>query len=177
MKTEQVILVNERDEETGLMEKMEAHEKGLLHRAFSVFVFNDKNEMLLQRRAMTKYHSAGLWTNACCSHPRPGEKNEEAANRRLLEEMGFSIPLQKKFSFIYKAELENKLTEHELDHVFSGIYNGDVKPDAEEVMEWAWKNVADIKEEIKIQPGQFTEWFKLILKDQQVNLYPTPRTE
>src|ERR1044072_1062769 len=122
---EEVILVNERDEATGIMEKMEAHQKGVLHRAFSVFIFNNKNEMLLQQRAIKKYHSGGLWTKACCSHPRPGETKSDAALRRLYEELGFTTSIEKIFDFTYKASFENGLTENEFDHVFAGIYNGD----------------------------------------------------
>ena len=118
-----MILVNERDEPLGSMEKMEAHRKGALHRAFSVFIFNSRGEMLLQQRALKKYHSGGLWTNACCSHPRPGETNEAAALRRLREEMGFDTSLQQIFSFTYRASFNNGLTEHEYDHVFAGIYD------------------------------------------------------
>ena len=109
------------------MEKMEAHKKGLLHRAFSVFIFNGKGEMLLQQRALNKYHSGGLWTNACCSHPMPGEKTEDAADRRLKEELGFETPLEKIFDFVYKAEFDNGLTEYEFDHVFAGEYEGEIK--------------------------------------------------
>ena len=121
---EKVILVNEDDQSTGWMEKMEAHRKGVLHRAFSVFIFNDNGEMLIHRRALDKYHSGGLWTNACCSHPREGETTEESAHRRLMEEMGFDCDIQEQFSFIYRAELDNDLIEHELDHVFFGRFNG-----------------------------------------------------
>jgi isopentenyl-diphosphate delta-isomerase len=133
MKEEKIILVNEQDEVTGSMEKMEAHRKGLLHRAFSIFIFNGKGEMLLQQRAFSKYHSAGLWTNACCSHPAPGEDIKDAVSRRLQEEMGFKTPLKKIFDFIYKAEFDNGLTEFEFDHVFAGEYEGPVKINTEEV--------------------------------------------
>ena len=126
---EQVILVNEQDEQTGVMEKMEAHQKALLHRAFSVFIFNDKGELLLQQRASDKYHSGGLWTNTCCSHPNPDEETITAAQRRLKEEMGFTTKLSKAFDFIYKSEFSNGLTEHEFDHVFTGYYNGEIHPD------------------------------------------------
>jgi len=121
---EQVILVNEQDEQVGIMEKMQAHREGKLHRAFSVFIFNNKREMLLQQRALNKYHSGGLWTNACCSHPKPNESTEAAAKRRLKEELGFETTLEKNFDFTYKADFENGLTEYEFDHVFSGVYNG-----------------------------------------------------
>ena len=127
MNREEVILVNEADEQIGVMEKMEAHEKGLLHRAFSVFIFNDKGEMLLQQRALNKYHSGGLWTNACCSHPRPGEDTLQAAKRRLMEEMGIETSLTLKNSFTYKTAFENGLTEHEFDHIFIGTFNQEPK--------------------------------------------------
>ena len=128
-----MILVNERDEQTGTIEKMEAHRKALLHRAFSIFIFNTKGEMLLQQRAMGKYHSPGLWTNTCCSHPRPGEDVEAAAGRRLKEEMGIDTPLHKIFDFIYRTEFDNGLTEFEFDHVYTGVYNGQLNPDRQEV--------------------------------------------
>ncbi len=158
---EQVILVNEYDVELGLMEKIEAHEKALLHRAFSVFVFNDQSEMLLQQRALTKYHSGGLWTNACCSHPRPGEIILQAANRRLQEEMGFETPLTKVFDFVYKAPFSNGLTEHEFDHVFVGQYNGTIHPNHEEVANYAFYSMEEIESITFNDPEFFTEWFKI----------------
>lgn len=164
---EKVILVNERDEQLGTMEKMEAHRKGVLHRAFSVFVFNTKGEMLLQRRALSKYHSAGLWTNTCCSHPRPGESTEAAAYRRLKEEMGMWMPLNYKTHFIYRAEFTNNLVEHELDHIFEGYSDAVPAINHEEVMEFRWEDIDGIRQEIKNHPELFTEWFKIALK----NLY------
>jgi isopentenyl-diphosphate delta-isomerase len=157
----QVILVNERDEPTGAMEKIEAHEKGLLHRAFSVFIFNEQGEMLLQQRAPGKYHSPNLWTNACCSHPAPGEEVSAAAHRRLKEEMGFDTELEKAFAFTYRAEFENGLTEHEFDHVFVGRYNGPVNPDPLEVSRYRYLNLRELRKELQEQPGLFTEWFKI----------------
>lgn len=159
---EQVILVDEQDNEVGVMEKILAHEKALLHRAFSVFIFNDKGELLLQKRAASKYHSPGLWTNTCCSHPRPKETNLEAANRRLNEEMGFGCELEYKFNFIYKAELEQGLTEHELDHVFFGTYNGPVNPNIEEVASYKFVSMKDVFDDIKSNPENYTVWFKII---------------
>jgi len=156
-----VILVDEQDNELGLMEKMEAHQKALLHRAFSVFIFNDKGEMLLQQRAPDKYHSAGLWTNACCSHPLPGEAVETAANRRLMEEMGFSTQLHKAFDFIYKAAFDNGLTEYEFDHVFIGQYNGSIAPDTAEVQAYIYQPMDVIKANILEHPQRYTEWFKI----------------
>src|SRR5215831_10345897 len=142
---EQVILVNEADHEIGTMEKMLAHEKALLHRALSVFIFNDKGEMLLQQRAKRKYHSGGLWTNACCSHPRPGENVEAAAIRRLNEELGFETTLTKAFDFVYKAFFDNGLTEYEFDHVFAGKYNGAIHPDINEVQDHCYKSLDEIE--------------------------------
>lgn len=158
---QKVILVNEQDESIGSMEKMEAHEKGLLHRAFSVFIFNSKGEMLLQQRAETKYHSAGLWTNACCSHPAPGEGINEAAHRRLKEEMGFDTALSKAFDFTYKTSFDNGLTEHEYDHVFTGTYDGAVHPDDAEVKDHCFISMETIKEKIETEPEYFTSWFKI----------------
>ncbi len=158
---EQVILVDEQDNETGLMEKMEAHEKALLHRAFSVFIFNSKGEMLLQQRALSKYHSGGLWTNSCCSHPRPGEEVSAAAYRRLNEEMGFITSLQKVFDFVYKASFTNGLTEHEFDHVFVGAYDGVIVPDAAEVENYAYHSLERLEELMELFPQDFTEWFKI----------------
>lgn len=162
MEEELVILVNEKDEQIGLMPKMEAHEKALLHRAFSVFVFNDKDELLLQQRALSKYHSPGLWTNTCCSHQRAGESSIEAGTRRLKEEMGFTTDLRESISFIYKAPFDNGLTEHEFDHILIGTYNNDPDINKEEVVAWKWMKPDDIKEDIKIHPEHYTEWFKII---------------
>ena len=157
----EVILVNEHDVQTGTMEKMEVHQKALLHRAFSVFVFNGKGEILLQKRADKKYHSAGLWTNACCSHPKPGEETLTAAQSRLQEEMGFNTHLKKAFDFIYRAPFDNGLTEHEFDHVFVGTYNGTITPNAEEVSDYCFKPVEEIKNSIHSHPQKYTEWFKI----------------
>jgi isopentenyl-diphosphate delta-isomerase len=158
---QQVILVDEKDLPLGSMEKMEAHEKGLLHRAFSVFIFNHEGEMLLQRRALHKYHSGGLWTNSCCSHPRPGEEVLAAAQRRLQEELGFVAPLEKLFDFVYRAEFHNGLVEHEFDHVFVGKHDGPVKYNEEEVMDYCYRSIDDLKAWLSKEPGQFTEWFQL----------------
>jgi isopentenyl-diphosphate delta-isomerase len=158
---EQVILVNEQDEVVGTMEKMEAHQKAALHRAFSVFIFNDRGEMLLQQRALNKYHSPGLWTNSCCSHPRPGEDTTEAASRRLEEEMGFTTALQEIFSFIYRADFDNGLTEHELDHVLVGYYKGPVQPNKQEVNDQVWWPMQHIETSIAQEPEKFTVWFRI----------------
>ena len=153
---EQVILVNEKDEPIGLMGKMEAHEKGLLHRAFSVFIFNSKQEVLLQQRAACKYHSPNLWTNTCCSHPRAGETNQQAGERRLQEEMGLQVPLQEVFSFIYKAPFDNGLTEHEYDHVLIGYSDAQPQINPEEVASWKWLSLEAIKEDILQAPERYT---------------------
>lgn len=160
--TEQrVMLVNEADEITGEMEKLEAHRRGVLHRAFSVFIFNNRGELLLQRRALDKYHSPGLWTNTCCSHPSPGEELGQAARRRLLEEMGFTAPLDKLFSFIYQAEFANGLVEHEFDHVLAGVYEGPLRPDPAEVMEAAYYPLSQITTMLENDPETFTVWFRI----------------
>ncbi len=157
-----MILVNEDDKPIGLMPKMEAHEKALLHRAFSVFIMNKRGEIMLQQRAEDKYHSPLLWTNTCCSHQRDGETNIEAGKRRLYEEMGFEVELKELFSFIYKAPFDNGLTEHELDHVMIGYYDDEPKINPEEVASWKWMFPEAIKQDIGENPEQYTEWFKII---------------
>jgi len=162
MTKENVILVNENDEQIGLMEKIEAHEKALLHRAFSVFILNDKGELMLQQRALHKYHSPGLWTNTCCSHQRDGESNISAGKRRLQEEMGFVTELTEAVSFIYKAPFDNGLTEHEYDHVMTGTYNDEPKINPDEVASWKWMDVQAVKDDIAVNPAIYTAWFKII---------------
>lgn len=163
MKEERVILVNERDEPVGTMEKIEAHEKALLHRAFSVFIFNDKGETMIQQRALHKYHSPGLWTNTCCSHQREGESNTAAGKRRLMEEMGFTVDeLQEVFSFIYKAPFDNGLTEHEFDHVMIGKFSGEPNINPDEVASWKWVTLEEIRDDMKQDPGKYTAWFRII---------------
>ncbi|MCA0132080.1 isopentenyl-diphosphate Delta-isomerase [Winogradskyella alexanderae] len=164
MKEDKVILVDENDKKIGLMAKMEAHEKALLHRAFSVFVFNDKNELMLQQRALHKYHSPGLWTNTCCSHQRDGESNISAGKRRLLEEMGFVTELKETTSFIYKAPFENGLTEHEYDHVMIGHHNNDPIINKNEVADWKWMSIEAVKRDISEHPDLYTAWFKIIFE-------------
>jgi len=161
---EQVILVNENDEQIGLMPKMEAHEKALLHRAFSVFVFNDKNELMLQQRTAHKYHSPKLWTNTCCSHQRAGESNIEAGKRRLQEEMGFVTELEESISFIYKAPFDNGLTEHEYDHILIGKYQNAPNINPEEVLDWKWMSLESVKSDMSLKPELYTEWFKIIFE-------------
>ena len=165
MDEEKLILVNEKDEQIGLMPKMEAHEKALLHRAFSVFVFNEQNELMIQQRAFGKYHSPGLWTNTCCSHQREGESNVEAGKRRLQEEMGFSTELKDTVSFIYKAPFDNGLTEHEFDHILVGYYEGEPNLNPEEVNAWRWMSLEDLKLDMEKQPQLYTEWFKIIFEN------------
>ncbi len=164
MEEEKVILVNEHDEEIGLMSKMEAHEKAVLHRAFSVFVFNDKKELMLQQRALHKYHSPGLWTNTCCSHQRSGETNIAAGTRRLQEEMGFVTELKDVVSFMYKAPFDNGLTEHEFDHVLVGTYNGAPQINPDEVAAWKWMPLEAVKDDILTNPDEYTAWFKIIFE-------------
>ena len=158
---QQVILVNDQDEAIGTMEKMEVHQKGLLHRAFSVFIFNSKGEMLLQQRALEKYHSAGLWTNTCCSHPQPGEGIVESAQKRLAEEMGFTTPLTKVFDFTYRASFDNGLIEHEFDHVFTGEYDGEVNYNPAEVMNYCYRSTDEIMRSLQTEPQIYTAWFRL----------------
>lgn len=167
---ENVILVDELDNQLGLMPKMQAHEKAVLHRAFSVFIFNDKGELMLQQRAAHKYHSPLLWTNTCCSHQRDGESNIEAGKRRLIEEMGFKTNLKEIFSFVYKAQFDNGLTEHELDHVMIGNFNGVPKINPDEVASFKWMTLEAVKKDIELQPNIYTAWFKIIFKESYLKL-------
>ncbi len=169
-----LILVDEKDEPRGTMEKMEVHQKALLHRAFSIFIFNGKGDMLLQQRAINKYHSAGLWTNACCSHPVNGQQTMEAAEKRLQEEMGFTVPLKKAFDFTYRAVLDNGLTEHEYDHVFIGNYDGKISPDKDEVKDFCFVSMAELKNSIQSHPQKYTEWFKIAFPKVEEYLAATP---
>jgi isopentenyl-diphosphate Delta-isomerase len=162
--SEFVILVDENDNELGKEEKLVAHKKGLLHRAFSIFVFNHLGQLLLQRRAFDKYHSGGLWTNTCCSHPRPGESLESATHRRLQEEMGFDCDLQEVKTFIYRAEFLNGLIENELDHIFIGKFSGDVFPNTHEVAEYRWVSLEKLYEDVASDPNSYTYWFRYILE-------------
>jgi isopentenyl-diphosphate delta-isomerase len=160
-----VILVDENDQPIGTIEKIEAHEKAVLHRAFSVFIINQKGEIMLQQRASHKYHSPLLWTNTCCSHQRVGETNLEAGKRRLQEEMGFEVSLKELFHFIYKAPFDNGLTEHELDHVMIGYYNGEPNINPEEVESWKWMGIEDIRKDMTENPKIYTVWFKIIFDE------------
>lgn len=165
-----VVLVDKNDIPIGEMEKYKAHKLGMLHRAFSIFIVNSEGQLLLQQRAWSKYHSGGLWSNTCCSHPRPGEALEHAAQRRLIEEMGFSCPLIKQFNFIYKTQLDNQLTEHEYDHVFFGKHDSDPVPDPEEAAAWKWIHFSEISTDLKTSPDAYTYWFGLIWPKAQRNL-------
>lgn len=172
---EEVVLVDTWDRQVGVSEKLEAHENGLLHRAFSVFIFNTSGELMLQKRNSRKYHSGGLWTNTACGHPRPGEPVREAAHRRLFEEMGIRCQVYKEFDFIYKVDFDNGLTEYEFDHVFVGKHPSYPSPNPIEVEDWKWVSWKEIMEDIKVSPDQYTFWFKLCLeefekRDYQVNL-------
>nr|WP_255647328.1 isopentenyl-diphosphate Delta-isomerase [Fulvivirga sedimenti] len=160
---EEVVLVDDSDNPLGVMEKLEAHRQGVLHRAFSVLLFNDEGQLLLQRRAKSKYHSAGLWTNTCCSHPRPDENIQLATERRLAEEMGISMSPEFLYSFKYKANLDSNLVEHEFDHVFTGVYNGIPNINPDEVADWRYTDLSDIRTDIDVNPGNYTAWFRLIM--------------
>jgi isopentenyl-diphosphate delta-isomerase len=161
--TEQVILVDERDRELGVAEKMRAHREGMLHRAFSVFVFDSRGRLLLQKRARAKYHSGGLWSNTACGHPRPGEETRAAALRRLGEEMSFVCELRRSFGFIYRVELENRLVEHEFDHVFVGCFDGEPAPDSAEVETWAWVGMEELRRDLLQRPEQYSYWLRSVL--------------
>ena len=155
---EHVVLVNEMDEELGTMEKLEAHRRGELHRALSIFLFDDQGRVLLQKRADGKYHSAGLWTNTCCSHPRPDEMIVDAAHRRLMEEMRIATALEPQFSFIYRADVGEDMIEHELDHVFFGSWSGSPAPDPMEVADWKYVALEELEKELSVHPDHFTAW-------------------
>jgi isopentenyl-diphosphate delta-isomerase len=171
---EEVILINEANEVIGQMEKMEAHQKGLLHRAFSVFLFNEKGEWLLQKRANTKYHSSGLWTNSCCGHPRPGEDIVSAAQRRLNEELGIQASLQVQFEFQYQTNFDNLLTENEWDYVLLGKTEATPLSNPDEVDDWKWISPEAVQEQIQLNPEQFTYWFKHIVNHYLKQLIITP---
>lgn len=160
---EHVILVDKYDNEIGSSRKMEAHRSGNLHRAYSIVLFNSKGELLLQQRADTKYHSGGLWTNSCCSHPKPGEVTRESAIRRLQEEMGINCDLRYIFKFIYNTDLNNQLIEHELDHVFFGEYDGIPTINPAEAKGWKYMSMNDLVRDIQLQPKSYTYWFKKML--------------
>src|SRR5262245_35928082 len=159
-----LVLVDEDDREIGVVEKMSAHREGVLHRAVSVFVFDRAGRLLLQRRALDKYHSGGLWSNTCCSHPRPGEQPIDAAHRRLEEEMGFDCPLTGGYAFTYHVDVGNGLVEHEFDHGFVGLFDGEPRPDRAEVNDWAWKPLDEVRADMDARPSMYTIWFKIVLE-------------
>ncbi|MDZ7845727.1 MAG: isopentenyl-diphosphate Delta-isomerase [Owenweeksia sp.] len=159
---EYVVLVDEQDQQIGTMEKMEAHREGLLHRAFSVFVMNAKGEIMMQQRAEHKYHSGGLWTNTCCSHPRENEDIEDAAHRRMKEEMGFDCEMRKLLEFTYLARLDKGMTEHEYDHLYIGYFDGEPQPNPGEASNWKWMSIDSVTKDLRQNPGHYTEWFKII---------------
>jgi isopentenyl-diphosphate delta-isomerase len=161
---EQVILVDEQDREVGASEKLRAHREGALHRAFSVFVFDPAGRLLLQKRARTKYHSGGLWSNTACGHPRPGEETAAAARRRLREEMNFDCELRVAFNFLYRAELDGALVEHELDHVFVGEFTGSPAPDPLEVEDWRWMTMTELRQDLRDEPQRYSYWLKVVVE-------------
>ena len=161
---EEVILVDEQDRVVGAGEKLRAHREGALHRAFSVFVFDAGGRLLLQRRARTKYHSGGLWSNTACGHPRPGEETGAAARRRLREEMNFDCELRASFRFIYRAELDGALVEHEYDHVFVGEYSGTPAPDPSEVEAWRWVGMDDLRRDLRERPWRYSYWLRVVVE-------------
>lgn len=160
---ERVILVDERDRQVGSAEKMRAHAEGLLHRAFSIFVFDGRGRLLLQQRAISKYHSGGLWSNTCCGHPRPGETIAAAARRRLAEEMNFGCDLRDGFKFLYRAELDNGLTEHEYDHVLVGSFEGEPLPNPAEVGAWRWAEMDELLCDLRERPEDYSYWLRVAL--------------
>ncbi|MES2587452.1 MAG: isopentenyl-diphosphate Delta-isomerase [Bacteroidota bacterium] len=171
LEEEQLILVDENDHELGFMPKLEVHQKGLLHRAFSILIFNSKGEFLIQKRADGKYHSSNLWTNTCCSHPRKGEIIIDAAHRRLKEEMGFDCELNFAYKFIYKTDFENELVEHEFDHVFLGEFNENPLPNPSEVSDFKWIRLSDLRNDMQKSPEKYTFWFKKILQEHLKSFY------
>lgn len=167
---EHVILVDERDDAIGTMEKIEAHEKGLLHRAFSILLFNSKGEFLLQKRSKKKYHSGGLWTNTCCSHPQPDEQIEEATRRKLKQEMGIEVKTEFAYKFIYKTNLDKNLIEHECDHVYTGIFDGQPVINNDEVEDWKFIDLKSLQKDVHQNPEDYTYWFKLIINHPALNI-------
>jgi isopentenyl-diphosphate delta-isomerase len=166
---EELILVDTQDESVGQAEKMDVHRQGLLHRAFSIFIFDKQGRLLLQQRALGKYHSQGLWTNTCCGHPRPGERTVEAAKRRLIEEMGLICDLLEVHAFIYHEQVTNDLIEHEYDHVYVGLSSVDPQANPEEALDWKWVTLTELARDITVEPQAYTVWFRKILEEQGVN--------
>ena len=170
-----LVAVDMHDREIGRVEKMTAHRRGILHRAFSIFIFDDADRLLLQQRAIGKYHSGGLWSNTCCSHPRAGEPLLDAAHRRLQEEMGFDCPLEPVFGFVYRATLDGGLVEHEFDHVIAGRFAGTPLPDVHEVDDWKWEGLPAVRSRLSEQPEAFTAWFERALNGLLAHGLPGPR--
>lgn len=168
---EEVIIVDADDNALGTMEKLKAHQDGVLHRAFSVLLFNDNDELLIHQRAASKYHSPSLWTNSYCSHPKPGETTEDAAIRRAMEEMGIACSPQFLYKFLYEVAFDNDLIEHELDHVFIGRFNGVPSPNPEEVSDWKYISMEQLLEDVRQQPSAYTHWFKLILQHDEMRAF------
>lgn len=164
-----LVLVDEKDNEIGIGERLKVHQEGKLHRAFSIFIFNSNGELLLQKRAKSKYHSSGLWSNTCCSHPRPNQNLKKEAKRRLMEEMGIDCNLKEVFSFIHKVNLGN-LIEYEFDHVFVGKFDGKPKPDRKEVESWKWTDTNKLKEDVNKNPEKYTSWLRIIFKKHLLKL-------
>ena len=160
---EEIVLVDEKDNEIGTGEKMAVHTEGKLHRAFSVFIFNGKGETLLQKRADSKYHWGGAWSNTCCSHPHPGEKVEEAVHRKMMQELGIDCSVKKVFDFVYKVRHDNGLFEHEFDHIFIGRFDGAPTLNPEEASDWKWMSLAELKKDIRVSPNSYTPWLKIAL--------------
>lgn len=167
MTAEELILVDADDREVGVGEKLQTHREGALHRAFSVFVFDRRGRLLMQKRAAAKYHSAGLWSNTACGHPRPGEATRDAARRRLREEMGFDCELREAFEFVYRAEVGDRLVEHEYDHVFAGTHDRDPAPDHAEVEDWRWVEMGELRRELREAPERYSFWLKLAVEDER----------
>ncbi len=165
---EEVILVDDYDRQVGIGEKIQTHKEGKLHRAFSIFIFDSAGRLLLQKRAATKYHSANLWSNTCCGHPKPAELTLAAARRRLQQEMKLTCELQEQFAFKYRAQFSNQLIENEYDHVFVGEFNGDPLPDVSEVQAWQWISIGDLRKQLQGHPDDYTYWLNLVIDRLQI---------
>lgn len=175
MAAEQLILVDAEDRELGVSDKLQAHLTGTLHRAFSIFVFDKRKQLLIQKRALTKYHSGGLWSNTVCGHPRPGENTIDAAHRRLKEEMGFDCELYLIFNFLYRAEMSNRLIEHEYDHVFVGSFDGEPHPETQEVAAWRWISKPDLESDLREHPEKYSYWLRVAVNRHEWSCLSSPR--
>jgi len=165
---QEVVLIDKYNKKIGVEEKIKAHKEGKLHRAFSIFIFNSQDKLLIQQRAKNKYHSGGLWSNTVCGHPKPNERTLQAAHRRLKEEMGFDCKLKKLFCFIYNIKLPNDLIENEYDCVFVGQFNRTPKPNPKEVANYKWISLTNLKKEIANNPNKYTAWLKIIIKNKKI---------